>query len=75
MQHNVHTVHSVHNIQNVHVAPPDTAALLAGVREMTGSVDEQVTTLVGHLMEKFREVDAAVAQNAARVQQAPDAVL
>ncbi len=28
---------------------------------MTGSVDERVTTLIGHLMDKFRDVDAAVA--------------
>ncbi len=29
---------------------------------MTGSVDERVTTLIGHLTEKFRELDAAVAR-------------
>ncbi len=68
MQHNVHNVHSVHNIQHVHVAPPDTAALFAGVREMTGSVDERVTTLIGHLTEKFRDVDAAMTRSAAQVQ-------
>ncbi len=31
---------------------------------MTGSVDERVATLIGHLTEKFRELDAAVARQA-----------
>ncbi len=31
---------------------------------MTGSVDERVTTLIGHLTEKFRELDSTVARPA-----------
>ncbi len=58
----------------MHVAPTDTTALLAGVREMTGSVDERVTTLVGHLTDKFRALDAAVAHANARPQPGFDAV-
>ena len=75
MQHNVQNFHAVHTVQHVHVAPTDTAALFAGVRQMTGSIDERVSTLVGHLMDKFRDVDAAVALNTERVQQLPSAVL
>ncbi len=41
---------------------------------MTGSVDERVTTLIGHLTSKFREVDAAVAAAKAQAQPVQDAV-
>ncbi len=52
----------------MHVAPTDTAALFASVREMTGTVDERVTSLIGHLTTKFQEVEAKV------VNHVPDAI-